>query len=442
MKSVAAPRIQQTSQRAVANTTNSVPKARSSLQEAADASPKVAQLQHFNQMANAPDNPPIQRWSVALINAERSRLAATDAAEEVGGEIALHHIVSRDELTKIQTEVAKLGGMQTRQQKKDWAETIPAAKEFLSSIRQAAAISFGDEVDEFRSQTNNSLEKMLHNLPANLVAGPAQLLGDAGTDLDPATVSSDASTDTMDVRVNDARSVELDKLVTAYGTLIEACAEKKDANAAAALKTMSAALIAAVEAHVAAVDNVGTVAGVDPAQWVQHGDRWTKKTEGTYHDVASGAALFTTAQENPAAFPNADIEFETPDDADTYFCVSLTAGQIAHIFQRHSYWHFDFDAEPKLRNTFWRPNISVAQINTILTDAAQSIYDTILPMITAGNLPEDGPVNVSLPGYFHIANFVADGMGGGFVEIKTIAPEGATGDTYSKADLALIKAAL
>ena len=72
-----------------------------------------------------------RRWSLAYIDEERGRLE--DSFE---GEVALHHIVSKDELGKVAAKMGAFAGYSGVKATK-WAESKTAASTFLTAVANA-----------------------------------------------------------------------------------------------------------------------------------------------------------------------------------------------------------------------------------------------------------------------------------------------------------------
>ncbi len=388
------------------------------------------------------ESPVIQRWSIAMIDEERKRLKKTDKV--FGGAIALHHIISRDQLSgmvKVVNILATLSGGDA----KKWRETVGAAREFLGSVTTAAKTSFGKDYSEFNKQTKGDQDKILHNLPVNLIAGPKELLGDPGTSFDPGTVSGNKSDDNVDHRIVDERSDFLGRMVLAFDKLEAARLENSDDDAAKALADMGKSLMAAVKS----LEYPANVQDIDPDLWLKHEGRFSKKQPGIYRDETVGTKLFTAARQAPAPIPTGPFNITAAAVNGKNIRLVLSTDAIDHIYKRHSYAYFDFD-QIKLRNTFWPVDMSSDAIYDDIKGKAAQLHRGIQAKY-ADTDPLDlygVSLKLQLPGMYVIGGIDAEfddedddvdyGAPEDFViNVETIAPEGL--DQYTAGVLEEIK---
>jgi hypothetical protein len=133
--------------------------------------------------------------------------------------------------------------------------------------------------------------------------------------------------------------------------------------------------------------------------------------------------------------------------------ITIRPAALVHMCQRHTLKYFDFN-QAKLVNTFWPQDqvARVAQKHQIVTGALQSIAQTALDAMELDDMLEDfdpfklNPVGVPGPGnttlfFIAIVNPDTSPNGDGQVpdlwkvEVKTVAPDGASALAFTAAEL-------
>ena len=401
----------------------------------------------------------VQRWSVAAIDEERERLK-----NKFGGSAALHHIVSKDTLADIAKEVSTVSGY-TGAKARAWRETKAAAAAFSTAAFDAWKNSMPAES---RAQTGGKLKETLQNLPFNLEAGPEEPLGDAQTGLDVNTTER-TGTGGEKIREVEPVSAELAAMSEQWRLYQFHARQGNDESAAAALKSMTTHITKAAELH----DTEGMKEPIT-SQWFTHrvpgsrtreaADRQTRKRTGTYYGADDGAEKFREARDNPDDIPDLAASIEKSADAlhmkangktkSLPLTVTIDQDAFDHVYQRHSYQHFDFDGI-KLVNAFFPYGTSVEDIKAEIEALAEKLVEYLRVEIGATNwkdaVEESGGFRTwATTKVFAMGTFqsdpVKDAPGQSYFDdemtslsfsVDTIAPQ--AGDNYTTTELTAIK---
>ncbi|MEM7296064.1 MAG: hypothetical protein AAF330_05475 [Pseudomonadota bacterium] len=371
-----------------------------------------------------------QLWSVKEIQEEKERL---DAEGHFPGETALHHIVSRAQLSKLAAALgaALRGG-------------VEGALDFWKAAQSAA----GADIIE---QAAGEPEKVLHNLPLNLSYGPASPLNDPGEGFDPDTVPGETAAWALHPISEQLKMIN-DTIVTIPGDVL---AREEGAEHWVA---MTAALKTAIKLN----DTYLSIRAPIREQWLEmegaDGERrffrrGQRALQGQERAEKFLRLPVAGAERIGLAVP-ADGDGDGNDENATEIYAS--ADDVKHFLERHTYAHFTFSARDiKAVNTFWPVGTGVAAVSTYAKAALafasaharglplerEEYGDTILEYLETEFSLKNIELGLPHPVFmiFHVSRSLTDGVEDQFeVHLKALAPDGGA-DAYRKGDLEALR---
>eukprot|EP00929_Paragymnodinium_shiwhaense_P120265 TRINITY_DN92196_c0_g1_i1.p1 TRINITY_DN92196_c0_g1~~TRINITY_DN92196_c0_g1_i1.p1 ORF type:complete len:427 (+),score=46.74 TRINITY_DN92196_c0_g1_i1:75-1283(+) len=359
-------------------------------------------------------------WRCPFSREQAERLKNSNADFFGDDNFALHHIISRDSISRWVDDFSALRGADRSRQLHGLADDFMA---FVQGTLPNSAFADSTVRQEFKRQCSEDVnahifEAVLSNLPVNLIAAPELRVQDPGNCVDLETSAADPEGGRRVVSDRAVHLLEASRCVDAFvrssWAFLRAGGTNEDL-----LEVVREHLQAARRsfASAAALLPDGQIPNVDRTLWHQNDDgKWQMKGAGRHHEDA--AVVGRLLERRPYDLQSRGLQWSQdvllrlrdegiPKDVTVNFVLPASTSQ--HIFERHSYRYFNGDIQ--LVNSFWPADVPWEtiweQIKVYARKVAHAVRDSL----------QDSPVdrfwqdfrdNVYdfpfVPGVFYIAN--------------------------------------
>ncbi|WP_035868196.1 hypothetical protein [Kitasatospora cheerisanensis] len=366
---------------------------------------------------------------------------------------ALHHKISKEKLASVAEQIALLYTGRPEPLQK-------AVRAFWALCWELAGQPVTAAVKD--AEPKVSAHRLLWNLPINLSLGPKSPTTDPGQAFDPDTVPDPQHPGR---RLLDGVSAKLQLLEQRWDLASAANGGQGDFGSPALWNDLTTLLREAHEAADQAARAGRLLYPPMPEQWLYDGTSHLRKGSTEFLSAAVGEQRFRQARLNApsiAAHKDSANPVATAQVTTTYrgktvtLTVTITAGTVHHVGERHTFTFFDFTGRPRPITTLWPAAPTFAALTTLAGQLAPHLARICLTHLVdlesadAADWPWEDIALGQQPAGEHCVYFLGgvenidDGPAGVTVDIdiKTFAPNGASGPGFLKPDLAAIGTAL